>query len=206
MSEGRHDRISLDEVTAVILAGGRGRRMGGLDKGLVNLEERPLIAHVLNAIAPQAGSVLINANRNAEKYQEFGYQIVSDTLDDYQGPLAGFASAMAAASTPYIVTLPCDGPLVPTDYVQRMINAMEMSENEIAVAHDGDRMQPVYALLPVGLMSDLEAFLAQGDRKIDLWYSRHHVALADFSDCPNAFRNINTPEDRDRLQEEGAAI
>ena len=204
MSEGIHDRISLDEVTAVILAGGRGRRMGGLDKGLVNLEKRPLIAHVLNAIAPQAGSVLINANRNAEKYREFGYRIVSDTLDDYQGPLAGFVSAMAVASTPYIVTLPCDGPLVPTDYVQRMINALEMSENEIAVAHDGDRIQPVYALLPVGLMSDLEAFLAEGDRKIDLWYSRHHVALADFSDCPEAFRNINTPGERDQLQRERA--
>jgi len=204
MSEGVQGKISLDEVTAVILAGGRGRRMGGMDKGLVDLEKRPLIAHVLNAIVPQAGSVLINANRNAEKYREFGYRIVSDTLDDYQGPLAGFASAMAVASTPYIVTLPCDGPLVPTDYVQRMINALEMSENEIAVAHDGDRMQPVYALLPVGLMSDLEAFLAEGDRKIDLWYSRRHVALADFSDCPEAFRNINTPGERDQLQRERA--
>ena len=202
MSEGIQDRISLNEVTAVVLAGGRGRRMGGLDKGLVNLEKRPLIAHVLNTIAPQAGSVLINANRNAEKYREFGYRIVSDTLDDYQGPLAGFASAMAVASTPYIVTLPCDGPLVPTDYVQRMIDALERSENEIAVAHDGNRMQPVYALLPVRLSADLESYLAEGNRKIDLWYARRLTVPVDFSDCPDAFRNINTPEDRDRLQEE----
>ena len=111
---------------------------------------------------------------------------------------------MAAASTPYILTLPCDGPLVPQDYAVRLMDSLETSGSEIAVAHDGNRMQPVHALLPTVLISDLEVFLAAGDRKIDLWYSRHQVALADFSDYPNAFRNINTPGDRDRLQREGA--
>lgn len=205
MLAGSQEKIFVQDLTAVILAGGRGRRMGGSDKGLVDLEGRPLIAHVLNGITPQVGTVLINANRNAAQYEAFGYQVVGDTLDGFQGPLAGFASAMAAASTPYILTLPCDGPLVPPDYATRMIDALETSGSEIAVAHDGDRMQPVHALLPVGLMSDLGAFLAGGDRKIDLWYSRRQVALADFSDCPDVFRNINTPGDRDQLQREGAA-
>jgi molybdenum cofactor guanylyltransferase len=196
--------ISLQDLTAVILAGGRGRRMGGSDKGLVELEGRPLIAHVLNVIAPQVGTVLINANRNAKQYEAFGYPVVSDTLDGFQGPLAGFASAMAAATTPYILTLPCDGPLVPPDYAARMIETLEIPGSEIAVAHDGNRMQPVYALLPVRLTADLEGFLAQGDRKIDLWYARHRTALANFSDRPDAFRNINTPQDRDQLQKEVA--
>lgn len=197
--------ISLQDLTAVILAGGRGRRMGGSDKGLVDLDGRPLIAHVLNGIAPQVGEVLINANRNVRQYQAFGYPVVNDALDGFQGPLAGFASAMAAATTPCILTLPCDGPLVPPDYAMRMMDALVATPgSEIAVAHDGNRMQPVYALLPVRLMSDLEGFLAQGDRKIDLWYARHRTALSDFSDCPDAFRNINTPQDRDQLQKEGA--
>jgi molybdenum cofactor guanylyltransferase len=196
--------ISLQDLTAVILAGGRGRRMGGSDKGLVELEGRPLIAHVLNVIAPQVGTVLINANRNAKQYEAFGYPVVSDALDGFQGPLAGFASAMAAATTPYILTLPCDGPLVPPDYAARMMHTLEIPGSEIAVAHDGNRMQPVYALLPVRLMADLEGFLAQGDRKIDLWYAGRRTALADFSDRPDAFRNINTPQDRDQLLKEGA--
>ncbi len=196
--------ISSQDLTAVILAGGRGRRMGGSDKGLVELEGRPLIAHILNAIAPQVGTVLINANRNAKQYEALGYPVVSDTLDGFQGPLAGFASAMAAATTPYILTLPCDGPLVPPDYAARMMDTLEIPGSEIAVAHDGNRMQPVYALLPVRLMADLEGFLAQGDRKIDLWYARRRTVLADFSDRPDTFRNINTPQDRDQLQKEGA--
>jgi len=204
MPAGSQEKIFVQDLTAVILAGGRGRRMGGSDKGLVELEGLPLIAHVLNGIAPQVGTILINANRNANQYEAFGYPVVSDALGGFQGPLAGFASAMAAASTPYILTLPCDGPLVPPDYATRMMDALETSGSEIAAAHDGDRVQPVHALLPVRLMSDLEAFLAGGDRKIDLWYSRHQVALADFSDCPDAFRNINTPGDRDQLQREGA--
>ena len=204
MTAGPRKKISVQNLTAVILAGGRGRRMGGSDKGLVDLDGMPLIAHVLNVIAPQVGRVLINANRNAAQYEAFGYPVVNDALDGFQGPLAGFASAMAAASTPYILTLPCDGPLVPQDYAARMIDALENSGSEIAVAHDGDRMQPVHALLPVGLMANLEGYLAQGDRKIDLWYARCQVALADFSDCPGAFRNINTPQDRVQLQKEGA--
>ncbi|MCP3866898.1 MAG: molybdenum cofactor guanylyltransferase [Gammaproteobacteria bacterium] len=198
--------LSTKDITVVVLAGGKGRRMGGQDKGLLEIDGRPMIRLLLDKLTPQTNSILINANRNTELYREFGYPVVPDSLKGYQGPLAGFLSAMAAASTPYILTLPCDGPLIPADYVSKMAGTLsEESASEITVAHDGKRMQPVYALIPVHLQTDLEKFLSEGERKIDLWYSRHQFALADFSHCPTAFRNINTPQDRDQLLGEGAS-
>lgn len=189
-----------DEITAVILAGGRGRRMGGVDKGLVEFNERPLIEHVIEAIAGQVRTLMINANRNLVQYQRFGYPVIADSISDYQGPLAGFLAAMEVAQTPYIVTVPCDGPLLAPDLVERLVAALERESAEIAVAHDGKRIQPVYALIPVALKPSLQRYLQDGDRKIDLWYARHQVALADFSDLPASFMNINTEEERDRLQ------
>lgn len=197
--------ISNQEITAVILAGGRGRRMGGVDKGLVDLGGRMLIEYVLAAITPQVGSVLINANRNLERYQCFGHPVLSDDLNDYQGPLAGFQAALQTLSTPYMITMPCDGPLLPTDYVERMMSALEFNGAELAVAHDGTRLQPVYALIPRALTASLTQFLAGGDRKIDLWYGQHQMALADFTDSAKAFRNINTPKERDQLLQEGTS-
>jgi len=194
--------IERDQITAVILAGGRGRRMGGEDKGLLELNGRPLIKHVLTLIAPQANSVIINANRNLDRYAGFGYQVVRDDLQGFQGPLAGFSAAMAAATTPYIVTIPCDGPLLPVDYIQTMIDTLEHSEAELAVAHSGERLQPVYALLPCSLNASLLDYLENGDRKIDLWYQTRRMAIANFSRCPEAFRNINTPAERDLLMQD----
>lgn len=195
--------LSKHNVTAVILAGGKGRRMDGKDKGLVELAERPLIEYVIDAIEPQVETIVLNANRNQQQYSHYGYPVISDALDDYQGPLAGFFSAMNNVATSHIVTLPCDGPLLPDDLVARLIFALMDNKAEIAVAHDGDRMQPVHSLIPTTLKSSLEAFLDSGERKIDLWYKQHKVALADFSDCPETFRNINTAEQRDQLQNEG---
>jgi len=191
--------INRNQITAVILAGGKGRRMGGEDKGLMELHGRPLIKHVLSNIAPQVGAVIVNANRNLDRYAGFGYPVVRDDLEGFQGPLAGFSAAMAVATTPYIVTMPCDGPLLPVDYVLTMTNALENGDAELAVAHSGERLQPVYALLPGSLRSSLLAYLEKGDRKIDLWYQTHSMAVADFSHCPEAFRNINTPDERDQL-------
>ncbi len=191
-----------DQITAVILAGGRGRRMGGIDKGLVEFHGRPLIEHVIEALAGQVRTLIINANRNLVRYQRFGFPVIADSLNDYQGPLAGFLAAMETAQTPYIVTVPCDGPLLADDLVERLVQAREREAAEIAVAHDGQRMQPVYALIPVDLKQSLQRYLDGGDRKIDLWYARHRVALADFSDLPSTFVNINTEEERDRLQGE----
>jgi molybdenum cofactor guanylyltransferase len=189
-----------EQITAVILAGGRGRRMGGVDKGLVELNGRPLIEHVIDALASQVRSLMINANRNLVRYQQFGYPVIADSITDYQGPLAGFLAAMEAVETAYIVTVPCDGPLLTDKLVERLVAARERESAEIAVAHDGQRMQPVYALIPVALKPSLQRYLDGGDRKIDLWYARHRVALADFSDLPTTFVNINTEEERDRLQ------
>jgi len=198
--------VSQQQVSAVILAGGKGRRMGGQDKGQLELNGRPLIEYVLETIQPQVKTILINANRHQAEYARYGYPVVPDLLQGYQGPLAGFATGMRAATTPYIVTLPCDGPFSPPDLVARMATALEKEHADIAVAHDGERLQPVYALLPINLLSSLESFLAAGERKIDLWYAQHKMARVDFSDVAKTFRNINTPQDQHRLQQEGPSI
>jgi molybdenum cofactor guanylyltransferase len=187
-------------VTAVILAGGRARRMGGEDKGLIELNAKPLVAHVIDAIRPQVDAILINANRNQARYESFGYPVISDSLLDYQGPLAGFIAAMQALLTEDMLTLPCDGPLVPPDLAARLHEARQAEGAEIAVAHDGERLQPVYALIPKRLTGSLQRYLDGGDRKIDLWYQHHRVAHADFSDIPRTFININTLQERDSLQ------
>jgi len=190
-----------ENITAVILAGGRGRRLGGQDKGLLGLNGKPLIEHILDAITPQVKTVIINANRNLQAYAEYGYPVVSDDMLDYQGPLAGFAAALSACNTDYIMTLPCDGPSVPADLAVRLSKALIDNEAELAVAHDGQRMQPVYALIPRSLLGSLQTFLDAGDSKIDLWYAQHKVALADFSDDMESFFNINTEKDHHQAGE-----
>lgn len=190
---------AAQQVTGIILAGGRGRRMGGMDKGLMEFAGRPLVEHIMESLRPQVGALMINANRNQETYRGYDLPVINDQLDDYQGPLAGFSAAMKAATTPWILTVPCDSPEIPADLLQRMTSALENDQAELAVAHDGKRLQPVYALLPGSLLPSLTAFLSAGDRKIDLWYARHRMARADFSDCPEVFNNINTPEQRERM-------
>jgi len=193
-----------ENITAVVLAGGRGRRIGGQDKGLVEVGGRPLIEHILDLVTPQVSAVIINANRNQQVYAGYGYPVISDNLTDYQGPLAGFAAALAACETDYIMTLPCDDPYVPTDLVGKLSSAIKNNNAELAVAHDGQRMQPVYALIPRSLLESLQEFLDAGDRKIDLWYARHDTALADFSDDIDTFFNINTEEDRRTIDKTGS--
>ncbi len=190
-------RIDKNNITAVILAGGKGRRLEGQDKGLVLYEGKALIQHVIERIQSQVDTIVINANRNQETYASYGYPIISDEMSDFQGPLAGFASAMKAVKTDYIITLPCDGPSLPLDLVSRMLsklNTFEDISNCIAVAHDGEWLQPVHALIPIALIDSLEEFLANGDRKIDLWYAKHELVQVDFSDQPDAFFNINKKE------------
>jgi molybdenum cofactor guanylyltransferase len=191
-----------DAVTGVILAGGQARRMGGRDKGLVKFRGRPLVDWVIAGLRPQVAVLAINANRNQQAYAAFGYPVIPDQIEGFQGPLAGFASAMAVADTPWIVTVPCDGPFLAPDLVERLCAALVGAGAEIAVATDGKRTQPVYALLPVALAPSLHTFLAAGERKIDLWYARHQVALTDFSDRPESFANINSEADLALLGEE----
>lgn len=189
-----------NNITAVILAGGKGSRLGGQDKGLVDYNGKPLIEHVLERISPQVGTVLINANRNVDTYKQYGFPVINDDLSDFQGPLAGFASAMRASTTSHILTLPCDGPLLPLDLASRMLKKLSEKAGSIVVAHDGKRLQPVHALIPITLLESLEYFLANGDRKIDLWYAEHLVTLANFSDNPKVFSNINTEEQRQEME------
>jgi molybdenum cofactor guanylyltransferase len=193
-------------VTGVILAGGRARRMGGMDKGLVPLNGHPMVEYALRALRPQVADIVINANRNHSRYGSYGYRIIADLIGDFSGPLAGMASAMSVVTTPYVVTVPCDSPLISPDLVERLQQALRGQAADLAVAHDGQRMQPVFALLPVRLLDNLREFLAGGERKIDRWYAQHTVALADFSDTAEMFININTPEDRDAVAAQVAPL
>jgi len=192
--------MDMPNITAVILAGGRGRRMGGLDKGLIDLAGKPMIEHILTAIAPQCETIIINANRHIERYAEYGYPVLKDELDDFQGPLAGFATALEHATTPLVLTLPCDAPFVPNDLVQRMALAMQQAESDITVTHDGDRLQPVYALIKTSLTTNLKEFLAKGERKIDRWYALNNTTQVNFSDVRKMFDNINTPEQQQTMK------
>jgi molybdenum cofactor guanylyltransferase len=192
--------ISPEQITAVILAGGRAQRMGGHDKGLVMLAGRTMADRILEALRPQVGSVLVNANRNLERYAELGCPVIPDTVGEFFGPLAGTAAALQAAQTEWVLTVPCDSPLIPPDLAARMAAALAREDAEIAVAHDGSRMQPVFALLRRDLLASLTAYLVAGERKIDLWFARHRVARADFSDRPDTFLNVNTPEERAALE------
>ena len=191
------------QVTAVILAGGMGRRMGGKDKGLVALEGRPLIAHVIDTVAPQVSHILLNANRNGDDYAQFGYPVIADDLEGFQGPLAGILAAMQHAVTPLLLVVPCDAPQLPQDLVLRLSTTMRSKDAQIAVAHDGERLQPVHALLACSLASDLEDWLKAGERKIDGWYARHDMASVDFSDHKDSFLNVNTLAERNQLEKRG---
>ncbi len=192
--------IAKDQIAGVLLAGGRAQRMGGQDKGLIEVAGKPMAEHILDLLRPQVGAIVINANRNHERYAAFGYPVVADSIGEFFGPLAGMASALQATDKEYILTVPCDSPLLPADLAARMAAALVRDGADIAVAHDGARMQPVFALLRRDLLPSLLAYLRAGERKIDLWFARHRTALADFSDSPDIFLNINTPEERAELE------
>jgi len=192
--------LKATQITAVILAGGKGRRFSGSDKGLIKFRQRPLIEHLIDAISPQVKQILINANRNQAIYEQYGYPVINDAMSDYQGPLAGFSVALSQVDTTHILTLPCDGPFMHSSYVSRMCDTLNQQQAELAVAHDGTRLQPVHALIPVSLKASLDDFLESGDRKIGRWYAHHKVALVDFSDSPKIFKNVNTAEQLAELE------
>jgi molybdopterin-guanine dinucleotide biosynthesis protein A len=186
--------IARDDVTGVVLAGGRGRRMGSVDKGLVELDGKPLVAHVVERFAPQVATVLINANRNADRYAAFGARVIPDDVPDYAGPLAGLHAGLSAATTPYVATAPCDSPFLPRDLVSRLGAALVGARASLAVARTGEQPHPVFALVRRDLLDHLSRFLGEGGRKIDLWYSTLPVVEVAFDD-EDAFRNINTAEE-----------
>ncbi len=192
----------IENVSAVILAGGKARRMGGQDKGLIEIAGKPMIAHVINNLQNQVSEILINANRNLKIYEKYGYKVFPDQLDNYQGPLAGIASAMNNASHNFLCTCPCDGPLIPNDLVARLFSEMLNQNSDICVAHDGERIQPIYALMNCNLHSDLNKYLNSGKRKIDHWYAQHNLVEVDFSDKKECFINVNTRNDLSNLPQQ----
>ncbi|MBL1321094.1 MAG: molybdenum cofactor guanylyltransferase [Methylophaga sp.] len=191
---------SLPSITGVILSGGKARRMGGNDKGLITFNNKPLIRHVIDILTPQVDDLIINANRNIELYQNFGYPVIADSLEDYCGPLAGMLSAMQSVNSDYILTAPCDAPMISPQYRQRMMETLLNEQADITVASDGKRLQPVFCLIPTRLQDDLAQYLAQGDRKIDLWFEQHKLAVVDFSDQVDSFANVNSPDDISNYQ------
>lgn len=196
--------IGASEITGLVLAGGRGTRMGGVDKGLQNFRGTPLALNALMRLQMQEGGLMgdfmVNANRNLAAYEAFGHPVWPDTLADYAGPLAGFMTGLAHCETPWLLTVPCDTPLFPMDLVQRLASAFENETTEIAMAaareEDGQlRRQPVFCLLRADLLDSLVAFTQAGGRKIDRWTDQHHTVVVPFDrpvDDPQAFFNANT--------------
>ncbi|MCB1757660.1 MAG: molybdenum cofactor guanylyltransferase [Gammaproteobacteria bacterium] len=190
-----------NKICAVVLAGGMGRRLGGFDKGLLKKNGRPFVAHIIDQLAPQTGELLINANRNQSVYAKWG-RVIADELSGYQGPLAGMSTAMQHCSGDWIVSAPCDSIVIAPDYVERLYQAAADKASPIAVAFDGERLQPVHALIHRSLLESLGDYLQSGERKIDRWYALHDFAKVDFSDWPTTFRNVNTPQDKLELDVE----
>ncbi len=189
-------------VTGVILAGGEARRMGGQDKGLLELSGKPMIEYVIKTIKPQVNSIIVSANRNLSKYMDYGFPVISDSFTGYNGPLAGIASCMRVIETILMLSVPCDTPFVPNDLVKRLYKQMEKKQADISVAHDGNRMQPVFSLIKTELFDSLSDFLNRDERKIDRWFAQHKIAITDFSDKPETFININKPEDINQIESE----
>jgi len=196
--------ISPQEITGLILAGGRGSRMGGVDKGLQNFNGIPLALHTLMRLGPQVDSVMVNANRNLSAYESFGAAVWPDASADFAGPLSGFLVGLERAETPYILTVPCDTPRLPLDLAQRLANALVRDDADIAMAaapetdNQGQkqiRTQPVFCLMKIELSESLVKFTHAGGRKIDTWTALHKTVVVPF-DAPTddtlAFANVNT--------------
>jgi len=190
----------MKDITGLVLAGGQGRRMGGVDKGLATLRGRPMVAWVLERLAPQVGALVVNANQNLEQYRAYGHPVVSDEIGGFAGPLAGLQVGMKAARTPFILTAPCDSPFLPDDLASRLSAALQAQRADVAVVKTGKWHQPVFALVRTALLPHLTAYLEKGGRKIDSWYGMLHIAEVVFDDEEAAFSNINTTEELKAFQ------
>ncbi|MGZ5206050.1 MAG: molybdenum cofactor guanylyltransferase MobA [Caldimonas sp.] len=198
--------IDKSQITGLILAGGRGSRMGGVDKGLQNYLGMPLAMRALLRLGPQVGDIMINANRNLAAYESMGVPVWPDALPDYPGPLAGFLTGLERCETPYLVAVPCDSPLFPEDLVARLAEAFADGDTEIAVAatREGESLkaQPVFCMMRTDMLESLVRFTHEGQRKIDRWTALHETRLVAF-DASEAFANANTSEELRQLQRDG---
>ncbi|HEX2539858.1 MAG TPA: molybdenum cofactor guanylyltransferase MobA [Caldimonas sp.] len=195
--------IDREHITGLILAGGRGSRMGGIDKGLQIHRGAPLALHAMLRLSPQVGEVMINANRNLGAYESMGVPVWPDALPDYPGPLAGILTGLEHCETPYLVSVPCDSPLFPDDLVARLGTAMLADDAEVSMAatlEDGElRLQPVFCLMRSSVLESLVRFTGSGRRKIDAWTATLRTATVRFEDA-RAFANANTPAELQQLQ------
>jgi molybdopterin-guanine dinucleotide biosynthesis protein A len=185
----------LSSVTGLILAGGKGSRMGGVDKGLQVFRGKRLVDHVYERFAPQVGGVIINANQNHDEYRSFGVRVVSDAIGGFAGPLAGLHAGLSISKRPFLASAPCDSPFLPMDLVERLYKRIDETGAELAVAKTGEQPHPVFSLMRRGVLDHLTEFLKGGGRKIDAWYATLNVVEVAFDDEPEAFSNINTREE-----------
>ena len=192
-------------VTGVVLAGGQGRRMGSVDKGLVVLDGKPMVRHVLERFAPQVDEVLINANQHHDEYAALGHRVISDTIGGFAGPLAGLHVALGVAAHALVATVPCDSPFLPADLVSRLRAALEAGNAQLAVARTFEQPHPVFALVKKDVLPHLTRFLDAGGRKIDAWYATLSTIEVAFDDEADAFRNINTTEELSAAGAPGSA-
>jgi len=186
----------MADVGAVVLAGGLARRMEGQDKGLVMLGDKPMVRWTLDVVSQFTSDIVINANRNKKAYSAFKVPVIEDQHEGHVGPLAGLYAAMHTLSNDYIFMCPCDSPFLQLGLLNKLKAACDAGSAEIYVAHDGDRLQPVFAMVSSALADSLDNFLYSGERKIDTWYGLHQMQEVDCSDCLASFRNINTEEER----------
>lgn len=193
--------IARHDITGLVLAGGQGSRMGGVDKGLVMLGDQPLVAHVLDRLSPQVGPIIISANRHIAEYARYGHPVVTDTLPGFPGPLAGLAAGLAAATTPWVLCVPCDVPHFPNDTALRLAKAAQRHDARLAMvritdkkAPDGHHLEPAFCLMRRELLRPLQDALAQGVRRMRTWSMAQGPAYADHEDA-DAFANINAQED-----------
>lgn len=185
-----------ETLGAVILAGGLARRMGGVDKGLIDLAGKPMVAYVLATVRSLVDRCVINANRNLEPYAALGVPVVPDSLPGHLGPLAGLSAGLEALATDYVLMCPCDSPFIESTLIEELVLACMDEEVDVAVAHDGQRLQPVFCAVRRRVKPSLDEFLASGERKIDKWFATQAVRQVPCERFNISFRNINTEQER----------
>lgn len=188
-------RTIIPRINGLILAGGRAKRMGDEDKGLILFDGKCLIEHCIAKLQPQVENLFISANRNTEQYEQYGFTVLQDRIDDFQGPLAGLLSGLKSfAKQPLLVT-PCDAPLLPSDLGHRLLESYVSEDILAVIPHDGTRLQPLFGLYAPGSISSLRAYLASGQRKVETWATSLPHVVVDFANQSECFKNINTPND-----------
>jgi len=189
-----------NDITALILAGGRGTRMDGADKGLLVLAGRPLVAHVQQNLLPQVSTIFISANRNTDQYQSYCKRVIKDEMGEYWGPLAGVASVLPYLKTKYLLVVSCDAPLLPADLVTRLFNGLQAS-HQLAVAFDGKRLQNTIMLMTATKAKTITPYLQSGGRKVQDWIQQAEYSEVDFSNAADAFINVNEVKDIKKVQD-----